>query len=270
MVTLLSRPRKTVEDFLKLPEGVRAELIEGEIFRSPSPKSRHQQIIQNIFRILDPFVRTQDLGQIWISPLDVHLPSGDVVEPDLIFVSSANRGIVRDWIRGVPDLLIEVILPDGAERDRIVKREVYARNRVLEYWIVDDLTRSVEVLRIGKDGYEPCGYFQASERVESPTFPSLSLPLTDVFARTPHASPNIDHEFCVGDRLQDDIGGHLHRQDHRAVGTRDRGIHMRAVGDLHHLHDPRGHMHGQVVRSSQLVASFLPGLQRIPHLDLRT
>lgn len=149
---------------------------------SPSPRYRHQRIVQNLYRILDPWVRSQSLGEVCLAPLDVHLPSGDVVEPDLIFVAASNRGIVRDWIRGVPDLLIEVISPEGADRDRIVKRERYAQNGVREYWIVDDTTRSVEVLRLDGNRYEPRGYFQSGEQIESPTFPGLALSVLDVFA----------------------------------------------------------------------------------------
>jgi Uma2 family endonuclease len=177
-----TRPRKTVEDYMNLPDGVRAELIEGELFMSPSPKLRHQKIAENLLVALRRYVDKTKRGAIHIAPLDVHLPSGDVVQPDLIFVADANRSILQDWIRGVPDLLIEVVSPDGAERDRIVKRDLYARNGVAEYWIVDDQGRAVEVLRLQGDAYEPAGYFTGVESVRSVLLSDLALPLADVFA----------------------------------------------------------------------------------------
>jgi Uma2 family endonuclease len=175
------RPRKTVEDFLKLPEGVRAELIEGEIYMSPSPKKRHQQTVLRLARLLSDFVESRGQGEIFIAPFDVHLPGGDVVEPDVIFVSRANGGIVRDWIRGTPDLLIEVVSPDNAERDRAIKRDLYARNGVPEYWIVDPEESSVEVLKRHGAAYEPWGYFEIADTLTSATLTGLTLPVRAIF-----------------------------------------------------------------------------------------
>src|SRR5262245_60236516 len=156
---LAARPRKTVEDYMKLPEGVRVELIDGEFFVSPSPTLRHQIIVQNLFRLLFAFLESKRLGRIFVALLDVVLPSGVVLQPDLLFVAAANAAILKDRIRGVPDLVIEVISPEGAERDRIVKRDIYARNGVRVYWIVDDATKSVEVFELEGGRYAARGYF---------------------------------------------------------------------------------------------------------------
>lgn len=173
MAEIKTRPRKTVEDYLRLPEGVRAELIEGEIFMSPSPKTRHQIVAGKIYKAVSEFVESKRLGMAFFAPLDVHLPSGDVVQPDIIFVAQENLGIIRDWIRGVPDLLIEVVSPDNPERDRVVKRDLYARNGVREYWIVDPEERTVEVV--------PQGYFEEADVVTSPLLDGLSLPARTLF-----------------------------------------------------------------------------------------
>ena len=87
--------------------------------------------------MLRDFVRGRSLGRVYVAPFDVHLPSGDIVEPDVIFVTTAKLGIVQGWIRGVPDFVVEVLSPDGIERDRIVKRVLYAKNGIREYWLVD-------------------------------------------------------------------------------------------------------------------------------------
>jgi Uma2 family endonuclease len=176
------RPRKTVEDYLKLPEGTLAELIDGEILLSTSPKSVHQKTVAGLFRALDAHVRKTGLGRFLFAPLDVHLPSGDVLQPDLIFIATAHEKIVEDWIRGVPDLLIEVISPDISERDLLVKRALYAKNGVPEYWLVDPRSRSVEVL-IGESGkYVTHGYFEEGDAVTSPILAGLSLPPSEIFA----------------------------------------------------------------------------------------
>lgn len=182
MTGIKTRPRKTAADYMRLPEGTLAELIEGEIFMSPSPKLRHQLIVQNLNLELAGHVRSHKLGVVCVSPLDVHLPSGDIVQPDLIFVAEANRGIMRDWIRGVPDVMIEIVSPDRPERDRLVKRELYARNGVREYWIVEDATRSVEVLVLKGGRYETGAFFEESDALTSALFPGLAVPATKIFA----------------------------------------------------------------------------------------
>jgi Uma2 family endonuclease len=177
-----ARPAKTVDDYLRLPEGTRAELIEGELYMSPSPKIRHQRVVSNLHLALRQFAEAKKLGMVLDSPMDVHLPSGDVVQPDVIFVAEARRAILVDWIRGAPDLLVEVISPESSERDRIVKRHLYEQNGVREYWLVDPEARSVEVLKISGSRFNPAGYFEVSDRVTSPVLPGFSLSVSEVFA----------------------------------------------------------------------------------------
>jgi len=176
-----SRPKKTVDDFMALGGEVRAELITGELYVTPSPTSWHQHIVTNLCLILAPHIRNGRLGSTWVAPLDVHLPSGDIVEPDLIFVRRANRSIIQEWIRGVPDLLVEVVSPSNVERDRIVKRDLYARNQVPEYWIVDPDARTVEVLCLGEGDYLASGYFGPGSELVSSALPDLRLSIDDVF-----------------------------------------------------------------------------------------
>lgn len=182
MTALKNRPRKTVDDFLSLPEGTLAELIDGEILMTPAPRERHQSALGRLYVALANFLQRQPLGRAYLAPFDVHLPSGDVVEPDLIFVTQANLGIIRDWVRGVPDLLVEVVSPTHPERDRLVKRALYARNGVREYWIVDPEEKTIEVLSLGEARYAPAGFFRGPETLASPLLPGFSLPLEPLFS----------------------------------------------------------------------------------------
>jgi Uma2 family endonuclease len=165
MSQLKSRPPRTIDDYLSLPQDVRAELIEGELYMTPSPRPRHQEITGNISDALRAFVKKHGAGKVFFAPLDVFLPSGSVVQPDLIFIARENFSIIQERIEGVPDLCVEVVSPRGAERDRIVKRRLYAENGVPEYWIVDDESKSVEVLTLDGREYAPFGYFVAPEGV---------------------------------------------------------------------------------------------------------
>lgn len=176
-----SRPRKTVEDYLALPDDVRAELIDGELYVTPSPETDHQRVVARLSRRLAEHVEEHDVGEIFMAPLDVHLPNGDVVQPDVFFVSKARSDICRRWIHGAPDLVIEVVSTQHAERDRAVKRSLYARSGVAEYWIVDPRERSIEVLRLEGEGYAPGGWFREDEVLVSPTFPGFTLALTGLW-----------------------------------------------------------------------------------------
>lgn len=89
--------------------------------------------------------------------------------------------IVRDWIFGAPDLLIEVISPEGPERDRLVKRRLYAENKVREYWLVDPEERTVEVLTLAGSEWTPHGYFKAGDVLATPVFPAIGLPVDQIF-----------------------------------------------------------------------------------------
>ncbi len=104
------------------------------------------------------------------------------MQPDVLFVAAERAHIVPDWVRGVPDLVIEVLSPTHAPRDRIVKRDLYAKNGVPEYWIVDAEERTIEVYRHADGAYQPAGYFTGEGVLRSGVLPDLALALRDVFA----------------------------------------------------------------------------------------
>jgi len=172
-----------VADYLALPDGVRAELVGGELYVTPSPSLDHQEVVLTLGSALRDHARERGAGTVAIAPVDVHLPSGDVVQPDVLFVAREGSARLRTWVYGVPDLLIEVVSPTHAERDRDLKRRLYERNGVPEYWIVDPQEGSIEVLRHDGNRLQPSGYLEGDATLETPTFPDLALDLRDVFTR---------------------------------------------------------------------------------------
>ena len=153
MTTRGQRTRATYEDYLNTPDEVRYELLDGELVMVPSPGATHQRIVMRIAMALQPYVKRMELGEFFIAPFDVVLWDGDeanVVEPDLLFVSTARAGIITEAnVQGAPDLVVEVLSPSTESRDRGYKRELYARHGVGEYWLVDPDARTVTVLRLG-------------------------------------------------------------------------------------------------------------------------
>lgn len=132
-------------DFEGLPAEPRCELLFGRLYRSPSPSALHQWIVLLLARTLG------DLGEpsgavALTAPLNVVLSDHSVVQPDVLYVSAERRGLIGHSIAGAPDLLVEVISPGTARRDRLDKLRLYAESGVREYWIVDPEERQIEFL----------------------------------------------------------------------------------------------------------------------------
>ena len=188
-MTKAVRPRIkfTYEDYKSLPESEtkRYELLGGELVEVPSPTEYHQRISRNLEFMLWRFVKEQDLGWVYDAPLDVVLGQGDtreVVQPDIFFISKEREKIIaEEEIRGAPDLVVEIISPGTAERDRGYKKTLYARHGVKEYWIVDPKGKAVEVYTLGTKGFELVKVYKAGEILESPLLPGLRVDLGEVF-----------------------------------------------------------------------------------------
>lgn len=181
MAPVRSRPRSTVEDYLALPDDTLAELIDGELYVTPAPSPNHQDVVLSLCLHLRGFVEANELGRAYVSPVDVYLPSGDIVQPDVIFIRKERMHIAKDAIRGVPDVAIEVVSPSRPERDRFVKKQLFANNGVPEYWIVDPSARSIEIFVLEGDAYAPAGWFTDTATVVSPSLEGLRIPLATVF-----------------------------------------------------------------------------------------
>lgn len=125
------------------PAGERWELVDGEVLVTPSPHWTHQGVVGELLVRLQPFVRAQQIGMIFVAPLDVKLEAGLVLQPDLLVVPAGELRQRSDVVRRLL-LAIEVMSPGSARFDRVTKRPAYQRNRVPEYWIVDPDAEMIE------------------------------------------------------------------------------------------------------------------------------
>ena len=160
----------------------RYELLNGVLILSPSSKEIHQYISSILHLNIGAYAREHDLGKVYFSPFDVVLSESDVVQPDLLFVSNERAEIItKDNVRGAPDLVVEVLSPATADRDRTIKLNLYAEHGVNEYWIVDPYTRTIMVLLRGDSRFEVSGIFGEGQTLQSPTLEGLSFQLEEVF-----------------------------------------------------------------------------------------
>jgi len=175
--------RLNYQDYCALPDdGRRYEILDGELIVSPSPGTSHQVVIGNLFMMLWNHVRRARLGRVYIAPLDVLLAEHSIVQPDLIYVSAANLHIIgKNNIRGIPDLLIEVVSPTRPELDLRDKRQVYARLGVPWYWIIDPERREVLELQLAGAAYAEVGRAQGTVVFEPKLFPGLRIDLAELW-----------------------------------------------------------------------------------------
>jgi Uma2 family endonuclease len=176
----------TYADLLAFPEdGKRHELIDGEHYVSAAPTLRHQAVLGNLFLAIQSFVRPRRLGEVFFAPVDVVLSDQDVVEPDLLFIQSKRLAILEGrYVRGAPDLAVEVISPSTRTTDMSAKRRAYRGFGVGEYWLVDPLAETVAVFCGGGDWQEPAARLSRAigpHTLTSPLFPGLDLTLDQIF-----------------------------------------------------------------------------------------
>lgn len=143
MSTTLARP-KSYADIVETPDdGLRYEIIAGEMFASPSCWFHHQEVLARLITILSDHVEDRDLGRVLLGPFDVLLAAHDCVAPDAVFLSTDRRRFLTFAnLKGPPDLIVEVTAPWTIERDLGSKRELYAWSGVREYWCPDPDART--------------------------------------------------------------------------------------------------------------------------------
>lgn len=182
-VAIPEKERYTHADYAALPEGAPYELIRGELVMTASASVLHQRIIRRLLRLLDEHVSTRDLGEVFVSPIDVHLTDEDTPQPDLAYVARERLGIVGEQaIEGAPDLVVEVLSPSTAYYDLRTKKHLYAEAGVAEYWIVDPIEASVEVYR-GVDGaFDLHRRAKGSDRARSALLGDLAVSPSALFA----------------------------------------------------------------------------------------
>lgn len=172
----------TYGDLFKLPnDGKRYEIIDGELYEMPSPRTIHQLILAQLVRLLLGAVDEAG-AQLLFAPLDVFMPGADPVQPDLIVLTPERLQLQSErGIEGAPDLITEIPRPSNARHDRIRKRRIYARGGVREYWLVSPETETIEVLVLEGDEYGVRAHAGGDEKVTSTVLPTLSLVASKVF-----------------------------------------------------------------------------------------
>ncbi|MBL8163023.1 MAG: Uma2 family endonuclease [Anaerolineae bacterium] len=174
--------KTTFAEYDALPETNQiVELIDGEIVMNP-PVDPHQVVVGNIYFHLRGRIAT---GQWRLAPTGLHFDDDNSFEPDIFWVSTENTICAlepdgRYW-HGAPDLVIEVLSPSTAYRDRGIKYETYQRYGVREYWLVDADGRYAEVYVLLDGKFQRQGVFSPGQPFVSAVLGGVSIDVTPWF-----------------------------------------------------------------------------------------
>ena len=176
----------TYDDFVLFPDdGKRHELIDGEHYVTPSPNNRHQVILGDLHGYVWTHLQTHAIGRVFLSPFDVVFSRFDVVEPDLLYMSdeTAARVLTSQNVQGTPDLVVEIGSPGTRRRDATIKKSLYAREGVAEYWIIDPEKDAVRIFRNADGQFKPPIDLsrEAGDVLSTPLLPGFSLALARLF-----------------------------------------------------------------------------------------
>jgi Uma2 family endonuclease len=174
-----STTKLTYADYVRFPEdGLRHEIIDGEHYVTPPPSVRHQRILGRIFNVIQNYLDAHPIGEIFVAPVDTLLGEFDIVLPDLLYISDDTRSrfLTTKNLQGPPDLVIEILSPTTKRRDQTLKRELYERAGVTEYWLVDPARDVVDVYRreTGDRFGKPVEYAKTAILTSS-LFPNLEV-----------------------------------------------------------------------------------------------
>jgi Uma2 family endonuclease len=178
--------RLTYDDLARMPDdGLRHELIDGVHYVTPSPVLRHQTLVKRLLTAIENYLEGHEgVGDVFGSPVDAVFTKWDVVVPDLVFVAADQRHILTDPnIQGAPALVVEVLSPGTKKRDLGIKKALFDRKGVREYWIVDPKASTITIHRRAADGSFPNVALLPNDAVllTTPLLPGFSLSLEKLF-----------------------------------------------------------------------------------------
>jgi len=169
------------EDYVNIPnDRYRHEIIDGDHYVNAAPSMNHQRFSRRIQFQLFLQIEETGRGEVVDAPVDVQLTDHDIVQPDLVIVMKENRSVITPAkINGTPDMIVEILSPSTRHNDCVLKKALYEKAGVPEYWIVhsDDHTIEQFVLRDGKYILEGAH----ENRIDTSTIPNVSVDLTMVW-----------------------------------------------------------------------------------------
>ena len=159
------------------------ELFDGEIMKRSAPSLIHQRISRKLLGKMDAYIEEKKLGEVFSAPVDLNLDEHNAFQPDLAFISKERSFLIEDgdYIKGAPDLVVEIISPGTVKKDRVIKKDLCERFAVREYWLVDPLNKGIEIYIMQEDKYVLHDLQEISGKINSTVLTGFELELGHIF-----------------------------------------------------------------------------------------
>lgn len=169
----------TIDDIYDLPDGQRAELIDGELFMMAAPGTKHQRLVMTLSNSIFSYIQSrQGTCEVFSAPFAVFLYKNDKIylEPDISVICDKSR-ITEEGCMGAPDWIIEVVSPSSRSRDYGKKLFLYRNAGVKEYWIVDAQKQRITVYNFENDEVEEYSF---SDRIKAGIYEDLVMDFSEI------------------------------------------------------------------------------------------
>ncbi len=160
------------------------ELFNGIIMKRAAPSLIHQKTARNLTTDITNFLRLNPLGEVYPSPVDVEFDKYNAFQPDLAFVTNERSFLYEDgdYIKGAPDLIVEIISPGNVRRDRVDKKEICQQFAVREYWLIDPLSQTVEIYVMRDNDYHLHDFLEQTGKATSTVLTGFELEISTLFS----------------------------------------------------------------------------------------
>jgi Uma2 family endonuclease len=183
MSTADTRRRYTYDDLADFPDdGLRRELIDGELIVSASPVTRHQRVVRDVLYELVTWCREHG-GEAFPAPLDVKFSEDTVLEPDVLVLTPGQVSGDPRFIDVPPAIVVEVSSPSTRRTDLVRKRRVYEREGCAEFWFVDLDAERIEVYALDAGAYGPPTILERGAQITTPQLPGLDVAVDELLGR---------------------------------------------------------------------------------------
>lgn len=160
------------------------ELFNGIIMKRAAPSLIHQEVSGNLFADIKIFLRQNPMGRVYSAPVDVEFDKYNAFQPDLAFVTNERSFLFEDgdYIKGAPDLIVEIISPGNVRRDRVEKKEICQQFAVREYWLIDPLSQTVEIYVMRDNDYQLHDFLEQTGKATSTVLTGFELEISTLFS----------------------------------------------------------------------------------------
>jgi len=160
------------------------ELLNGIIVKRSAPSLLHQNAGDNLLTDIKIFLRQHPIGKAYSAPTDVEFDKHNAFQPDISFVSAERSFLYEDgdYIKGAPDLIVEIISPGNVRRDRVDKKEICEQFAVREYWLIDPLSQTVEIYVMRDNAYQLHEFLEQNGKATSTVLKGFEVEISTLFS----------------------------------------------------------------------------------------